>query len=76
MVRGLAEEKLTQFADRLQTRMLKSEPMTEEERTKWAAKQNEKYRTFVETNSSFYEGLLQVSGESVPSVLACETIES
>lgn len=38
VVRGVAEEKLTQFADRLQTRILHSAPMAEEEQTKRAAK--------------------------------------
>ena len=72
MVRGLAEEKLTQFADRVQTRILQSAPTTEEECTKWAAKQKQ----LLETNSSFYEEFLQVSGESVFSVLAREAVES
>ncbi|KAL0023143.1 hypothetical protein WJX77_006653 [Trebouxia sp. C0004] len=62
VVRGLAEEKLTQFADRVQTRILQSTVVTEEERTQWAAKQKQKYKTFVESDSSFYEEFLHVSG--------------
>ncbi|DBA89193.1 TPA: hypothetical protein ACH3X1_016343 [Trebouxia sp. C0004] len=61
VVRGLAEEKLTQFADRVQTRILQSTVVTEEERTQWAAKQKQKYKTFVESDSSFYEEFLHVS---------------
>lgn len=76
VVRGLAEKELTQFADLLQTRILQSAPMTEEEQTKWAAKQKQKYKTFVETNSSFFEGFLQVSGGLSVSVLARETTKS
>ena len=73
VVRGLAEEKLTQFADHVQARILQSASATEEERSEWAAKQDQNYKTSVESNSSFYDGFLQVSGESLFSVLARET---
>ena len=65
MVRGLAEEKLTQFAVRVQTRILQNALVTEDECTQWAVKQKQKYKTFVESNSSFFEGFLKASGEPV-----------
>ena len=75
MVKGLAEEKLTQLADRVRLRILQSAPVTEEECTKCPAKQEQKYKMFVESKSSFYQEFLQVSGESF-FVLACQTYES
>lgn len=62
VVRGLAEEKLTQFAVRVQTRILQNALVTEDECTQWAVKQKQKYKTFVESNSSFFEGFLKASG--------------
>ena len=75
MVKGLAEEKLTQLADRVRLRILQSAPVTEEECTECAAKQEQKYKMFVESKSSFYQEFLQESGESF-FVLACQTYES
>ncbi|DBB08161.1 TPA: hypothetical protein ACH3X3_008349 [Trebouxia sp. C0006] len=62
VVRGLAEQELTQFAGRLQCRILQSAPMSEEGRTKRATTQKQIYKLFVESNSSFYEELVQESG--------------
>lgn len=76
VVRGLAEQELTQFAGRLQCRILQSAPMSEEGRTKRATTQKQIYKLFVESNSSFYEELVQESGLSSLSVLSHETIES
>jgi len=76
VVRGMAEKELTQFADRVQSRILQIAPVTEEGRTKRDTTQKQIYKLFVESNSSFYEGFMQVSGLSSLSVLLYETIES
>ncbi len=76
VIRGLAEQKLTQFADRVQSRILQSAPMSEEGRTNRATTQKHMYRLFVESNSSFYEEFMQVSGLSSLSVLSHKAIES
>ena len=64
VVRGLAEKELTQFADHVQTRILQTAPVTQEDITRRAATQRQKYQTFVQSNSNFFNGLLRVSGLS------------
>ncbi len=63
-MRGLAEKELTQFADRVQTRILQTAAVTQEEIDRRAAAQRQKYQTFVQNNSHFFNALLQVSGLS------------
>jgi len=50
--------------------------MSEEGRTNRATTQKHMYRLFVESNSSFYEEFMQVSGLSSLSVLSHKAIES
>lgn len=54
-----------QFADRVQTRLLQNAQATQEEVMQRAAAQEQKYNTFVQKNTSFFEGFLQVSGLSM-----------
>ena len=63
-MRGLAEKELTQFADRVQTRILQTAAVTQEEIERRAAAQQQKYQIFVQKNSHFFNALLQVSGLS------------